>query len=342
LELGDAGVNNKYLQLIIAATERASDLTQKLLAFSRRGKVVSTAVDAHATINETVEILRRSIDKTIELSVELQASVSTIVGDPSQLENAFLNLGINARDAMPEGGQLRFATSNVILDEDFCSRVSFDVEPGPYLEISVSDTGKGIRKEMQARIFEPFFTTKEVGKGTGLGLAAVYGTVKEHRGLINVYSEPGEGSVFKLYFPVDESAVVAMEAIPQSTIHGTGCILVVDDEPLIRTTARQLLGSLGYDVLLAEDGAEGVELYRRAQGTIDLILLDMVMPKMGGRDAFFKLRKINPEAKVLISSGFSHHASISELLQNGALGIISKPYRRLELGQAVSKALGTG
>jgi PAS domain S-box-containing protein len=340
MDLGKDGANNTHLKIILSATNRAADLTKKLLAFSRRGKIVSTSVDVHNAITEASDILKRSIDKTVELSVDLQASVPFVIGDPSQLESAFLNLGINARDAMPGGGSLRFATSNVILDDDFCERVPFDVEAGPYLEVCVSDTGKGIRKEMQERIFEPFFTTKEVGKGTGLGLAAVYGTVKDHMGLIHVYSEPGEGSVFKLYFPVNESCIDHIETISSDEIHGSGCILVVDDEPIIRSTAQQLLGSMGYDVLLAENGVEGVELYRREEKNIDLILLDMVMPKMNGEDAFFEFKKINHNVKVLISSGFSQHASMAKLLDNGALGVISKPYRRLELGQKISSILG--
>lgn len=334
-------INDRNLQTIFNAAKRAADLTQKLLAFSRKGKIVSTTIDIHSAIQKSVDILGHSIDKNIELSMNLHAPDSQIIGDPSQLESAFLNLGVNARDAMPKGGVLCFSTSNVILDEDFCNRTSFDISPGSYIEVSVSDTGDGIRKEMQKKIFEPFFTTKEVGRGTGLGLAAVYGTVVGHKGMVHLYSEPDEGTIFKLYFPLDDSIHKPQPIIHEKAIHGIGKILVIDDEAIIRNTARQLLGSLGYDVLLAENGLEGVELYRLEHATVDLILMDMVMPKMGGRDTFFQLQKINPDVKIILSSGFSQHASMAELLDNGALGIISKPYRRLELGQAIHNALGT-
>jgi len=332
----------KHVGAILKGADRASDLTKKLLAFARKGKVVSTPLDIHEVIRSAMDLLERSIDRRIHVVSRFEAAASMVVGDPTLLQNAFLNLGINARDAMPEGGTLTFVTANLILDETFCNTHPYSLEPGPFIEIDVIDTGEGISRDLMPRIFEPFFTTKPVGKGTGLGLSAVYGTVKEHRGGINVYSEPGMGTVFKIYLPVDLLGQDSIRPLDELIIPGHGCILVVDDESIIRNMASELLMTLGYDVLLAEDGEAAVEIYRREQSRISLVLLDMVMPKISGRETFFRMRAIDPDARILFSSGFTREGGVGELLALGAAGFVQKPYRLSVLSKAIADAVGRG
>jgi CheY-like chemotaxis protein len=241
------------------------------------------------------------------------------------LQNALLNLGLNARDAMPEGGVIMFSTANVELDSWYCESSAFNLTPGPFIEISISDTGMGMPKEVVERIFEPFFTTKGVGKGTGLGLAAVYNTLKENHGSISVYSEIGMGTVFKLYLPLSTWESTAGTVTVEVT-HGSGCVLLVDDEPLIRNVGRELLQNNGYHVFLAEDGEQALEMYAQNKENISLVILDMIMPKMGGKETLEQLVKNYPEVRVLIASGFYQHGNIEELLNLGAKGFIQKPY----------------
>ncbi|MBU0985294.1 MAG: PAS domain S-box protein, partial [candidate division Zixibacteria bacterium] len=276
----------EYVNMIINTAERAAELTGKLLSFSRKGPVVAASMDIHETIQESLAILERSIDRRIDLQTHLHADVSTLHGDATSLQNIVLNLGVNARDAMPDGGTLNVTTENVEFDEAYCARSPFDIAPGLHIHLSIMDTGCGMTADVQRRIFEPFYTTKLVGKGTGLGLAAVYGAVKDHRGAITVYSEPGRGTVFHLYFPVDPTAVVGPSVEVGEDQRGTGCVLVVDDEEVIRTTAAHILENLGYEVMLAENGEQGVAQYAKHQHRIDVVILDMVMPRMNGQDCF--------------------------------------------------------
>jgi len=329
-----------YVQAIIRAAENAADLTGKLLAFSRQAKNLSTPIDVHETIASAMQLLARSIDKRIVIKQELAAEASIIIGDPSQLQNALLNLGLNARDAMPDGGSLTIATSNTQLDSAFCRDSRFDIEPGLYILVRVEDSGCGIPKELQEKIFEPFFTTKEVGKGTGLGLAAVYGTIKDHGGAIHVYSEAGQGTTFHLYLPV------ALNPTPPSLskdgveadidFHGSGCVLIIDDEGIFRSMAERLFLQLGYSVITAGDGLDGIEKYKEHKEKIDLVVLDMIMPHMDGKDCYYAIRKLNPSVKVLLSSGFTRNRSVSALLDDGVAGFIKKPYRRVEVCQMLS------
>lgn len=330
----------RYADMISQAAGRAADLTEKLLDFSRKGKQLSTPVDIHAIIRETVSILERSIDKRIDLTCHLGASKSTVIGDPSQLQNAILNLGINARDAMLDGGSLRLSTENRVLDQTYCDSCAGEMWPGDYIMISVSDTGVGIPATMLGNIFEPFFTTKEQGKGTGLGLAAVYGSVQDHKGDIKVYSEAGKGSVFHLYLPVEDSRECRREdqaGIPER--QGRGTILLVDDEEIIRAIAAPMLEEMGYTVLTAMDGEDGLRQYKQHLKTIDLVLLDMVMPRLNGTETFRAIRKINPEAKVVLSSGFARDARIEDLKAEGLLGFVKKPFRCGELADLLATHL---
>ncbi|MBE7558122.1 PAS domain S-box protein [bacterium] len=245
------------------AGERAAELTRQLLGFARRGKYMSVPVDLHEVVREVVNLLGRTLDKNIAIIQRLSADISLVQGDPNQLEQAILNLAVNARDAMPEGGELSLETHVARLDEDFCRRY-LGVEPGPYLVVCVGDTGVGIPREIQDRIFEPFFTTKEQGKGTGMGLAMVYGIVRNHGGAIRVYSEVGRGSVFKVYLPLLEKPREApVTPAGDAPRRGSGRILLVDDDEVVRKVGADMLRSLGYDVTPVCGGREAVEFYRR-------------------------------------------------------------------------------
>ncbi len=329
----------ELVDVILDAAERTADLTTKLLSFSRKGRVISKPVDLHATVLAVVELLKHSIDRRITVMTELEAEMHTIVGDPSQLQNAILNLCINARDAMPRGGTLMIVTENVVLDDAACSNTDFDVEPGDHVRVSITDTGIGMSRETLEYIFDPFFTTKGPDKGTGLGLAAVYGTVKDHNGLLQVDSEPGRGTAFHLCLPLGKAEVREISRRLPEAPRGSGRILVIDDEPVVRTMANAMLKGLGYEVLLAEDGIHGIEVYKEQSERVDLVLLDMVMPRMNGEDCFRELQQLDPEVKVLMTSGFPGNAAMEQLETEGLLGIVRKPFRRKEIAEAMINAL---
>lgn len=325
-------------QIITESAIRAADLTKQLLAFSRQSIKLSTAVNLHKIIEEAITLVKRTLDKRISIEVNLGAERSIIVGDPSLLHNAVLNLCINASHAMSAGGTLSLNTREIALDEHFCKTSSFELHPGQYIEIEVRDNGCGIAREHLGRIFEPFFTTKETGKGTGLGLSSVYGTVKQHNGSITVYSEKGIGSTFQILLPLAEDSTIC--EMPVSQIKkGSGVILVVDDEEVMRSTAKAILEALGYEVILAEDGQVALDLFSQNKDRIDLVLLDMIMPVMNGRECFERLKKQDPQVNVILSSGFSTEDDLQEMKKAGLKGFIRKPYLASKLSQIVHEAL---
>ncbi|MCK6488202.1 MAG: PAS domain S-box protein [Planctomycetes bacterium] len=322
----------RYAQGILTAAQRSADLTRQLLAFARKGRYLKVAVDLHAVIAETAGILAHAIDPRIRIERRCLASSAQVLGDPSQLQNALLNLGLNARDAMESGGTLVFATAQIHVGGGPASPPATDLPAGGYLQVQVSDTGCGMSDEVRAHLFEPFFTTKGAGKGTGMGLAAVYGTIRNHGGAIAVDTRLGQGTTFTLLLPL---APVATEgAAPAATMVGPTRplrVLVVDDESVMRNLLGDLLRSDGHSVISAADGHAGVELYREGWREIDLILLDMVMPTMDGLDCFRAMRAINPAARVLIASGFSLEGQAQALAAEGVLGFLSKPFQLQEL-----------
>lgn len=338
MRLPDDDANRKFVHTIVEATTRSADLTRELLTFSRKETALTMPVRIHDTIMTVMGLLERTIDKQIRLVAQLEADNPLVMGDQTQLQNMLLNLGINARDAMPLGGTLTYATADIILDEAECRSMGIALLPGRYLEITVSDTGTGMTKAVMEHIFEPFYTTKAVGKGTGLGLAAVYGTVRSHRGELHVQSEPGVGSVFKIFFPLVDEVVVASGG-DRRTVAGSGGILLVDDEALLRDVGCCLLEDLGYTVYLAANGEEALELFAAHRNDIRLVILDMIMPAMGGKETFLQLREKAPDVKVLFCSGFSSEETGDELIRLGASGFIQKPYNRSDLSRAVSEAV---
>jgi len=329
-----------YAQSIKRSAKRAADLTQQLLAFSRKGKYLSLPVQIHQLLHEVVSILEHSLDKRIQIRQILNANPSTVIGDATQLQNALLNIAINARDAMPSGGELQFETHILELDEVFCRARGADISAGNFLLLTISDTGTGIKAEELTRIFEPFYTTKGLGKGTGMGLASAYGTLRSHHGFIDVKSEVGVGTTFSLYLPLPaKTSLRLVEERVRLPIPGSGRILLVDDEETVRAVGGEMLEELGYQVSCCEDGASAVEYYRQFWPEVDLILLDMVMPKLDGRDAFVAMRDINPELLVVLLSGYSAGKQIQDLLDNGAKAFVSKPFDRVELSYTIAQVL---
>jgi signal transduction histidine kinase len=330
----------EYVNLILKAAQRAGELTKKLLAFSRKTDKVTKPVDVTTIINDTITMLHRTIDKKIAIGSKFLAGNTWVMGDYTLLQNVFLNLGINAGHAMPDGGTLDFIVDTVVLTEDYCRLSPFKITCGNYLKISVTDTGCGIPPEILSRIFEPFFTTKEPGKGTGLGLAAVYGTIQDHNGAIGVVSEVNRGTTFDIFLPLSEMpALQPLEEPPPP--RGSGTILIIDDEEMIRTTLSVLLTRLGYKILTAENGHSGLSLYKTHCSEIRLVLLDMIMPTMAGRETFKVLQEIDPTLPIIVITGFSGEKDLQSLLGKGVAGVIHKPFRELELAQMIAKFLPT-
>jgi len=328
----------EYAEGIARAAERAGALTAQLLAFSRKGILSVTSFDVHAEIRAACNLLEHTLDRRISVETSLEAEHSTIRGDAAQIQSAILNLGINARDAMPEGGRLRVRTSDLrIVDGQPPVRGLVD---GDYIMIDVVDTGVGIAPELVDRIFDPYFTTKGVGKGTGLGLAAVYGTVREHRGQIMVRSRQGAGTTFTLYLPAAEAAASNGAAAADSDIAGR-TVLIIDDEDLVRGVIRTMLVKAGCRVLEAGDGAAGVAVFAARHPRIDAVILDMAMPVMGGAECFRRLREIRPDARIIVASGFADGAVIDETSTPDRAGLLHKPFRRKELLATLRTALAT-
>ena len=346
LELEDQPENiTTLLKLILSTTDRASDLTKKLLAFGRKGKIASTAIDINSILNDTIAILKRSINKKIAISCINEANNNFVVGDNSALQNAFMNLGINAGHAMESNGgnELTYTTRNTILSPEYCEISPFDIEPGEYIEIEVRDKGTGISEENLKNIFEPFFTTKEEGKGTGLGLAAVYGTVTDHHGAITVYSELGVGTVFHIFLPVEKTQANTVSNNKANNIeireNRSGKILLVDDEDIIRISGKLMLEKMGYEVILANNGLEAVKIFKKEHNTIDVVISDMIMPKMNGSEAFYKLKEIDPNCSIIIASGFTKDTSLNQLKKDGLKGFLNKPYRLNELSELLNSII---
>lgn len=329
----------KYVDPIIDAAGKGAELTKQLLAFARKGNYQKVSLNLHQLIESVSVILERTIDKRITILKHLDAESDLVLGDPSQLENALLNLGLNARDAMPSGGELQFRTSTSRISEKIESPGGYRIEAGTYLQVEVTDTGIGMDEETRERVFEPFFTTKEKGKGTGLGLAGVYGCVKNHDGYIQVESRQGTGTCVSILLPVTESKREASISSPdEELVAGKGHILVIDDEKAVREVTKEILEDLGYRVSLANDGVEGIELYRSQWQDIDLVVVDMVMPRMAGYECHHGLRQINKSVKVLVTTGYCL-AEDTQRLAGGIAGFLRKPFGAPELSQAVSDAL---
>jgi signal transduction histidine kinase/ActR/RegA family two-component response regulator len=328
------------LEEIQRAGQRAADLTRHLLAFSRQQVLQPKVLDLNAIVTAVDRMLRRLIGEDIDLVTAPGAALGRIQADPGQVEQVIMNLVVNARDAMPEGGKLTIETGNAELDEDYV-RTRVDLRPGRYVMLAVSDTGCGMTPEVRTRIFEPFFTTKEVGKGTGLGLSTVHGIVKQSDGHIEVYSEPGHGTTFKVYLPrLEEGAEqVPVERGAVGHLHGAETVLVVEDEEPIRRVMGLSLRLHGYTVLEATDGSEAIALCERGDPPIDLLLTDVVMPLMSGPELVQRVIRACPGLKVLFVSGYTDRALIHQGLRQPGTAFLQKPFTPETLARTVREVL---
>jgi two-component system cell cycle sensor histidine kinase/response regulator CckA len=328
-----------YAEEVAKAADRAGALTAQLLAFSRRQVLQPRVFDVNELLNNAQKMLRRLIGEHIDLYLGVSSGASNIRADPGQVEQIVFNLAINARDAMPDGGKLTIETGAVRLDESY-SKTHMGVEPGDYIMIAVSDSGHGMDAETRRHIFEPFFTTKGQGKGTGLGLATVYGTVKQSGGDIWVYSEPGQGTTFKIYFPcAADTADPVTHASKPLARQGTETILLVEDEKAVRELVAEMLRQEGYAVLAAADPLEAIEIGGRHPGAIEMLLTDVVMPKMSGRQLAGRLLPLRPDIKVVYLSGYTENAIVHHGVLEPDVEFLAKPFSQQALAHKIREVL---
>lgn len=330
---------HRHFEKVRHQAERAAALTRQLLAFARRQILEPRNVDLNQTAIETLSLLEKVIGSNIEIKANLAPDLAVVRADPTQVEQVLMNLCINARDAMPNGGSLIIDTSNITLDAAFCS-IQPLARPGDYVMLAVTDSGIGMDAATLDRIFEPFFTTKEMGKGTGLGLATVYGIVRQHGGFLNVYSEPGVGSTFRVYLPISTLAAPARDLVedPGPVVGGTETILVAEDHEGLRQLAQETLTGLGYNVLLAADGEQALQEFQRSSET-HLAVLDVVLPKLGGPEVYAKLQETHPSLPVIFATGYSPDLAVIQRVQQQGFSILQKPYSSRSLARAVRKTL---
>lgn len=323
----------------LKAADRAATLTSQLLCFSRADHYEAQPVEPDMLLDDLSKLLKPVIGERISVTITTKPDTPAVLADPAGLQQVLLNLCVNARDAMPDGGQLVVKAEAAKLSDGYCKLHGVD-RPGKYVCFTVSDTGTGMSPEQADRIFEPFFTTKEVGKGTGLGLAMVHGFVERHDGLINVYSEPEEGTTFRIYIPLaDECSMITPSDEPQITTGGDELLLVAEDEPMVRAVAERILKNAGYRVLTAVDGREAVKLFVEHQDQISLTLLDVVMPNMTGRQAYEAIREIDPDARAIFCTGYDPETSQAESFQQDSLMLVQKPYDPDELLRGVRQMI---
>ena len=327
------------LRQIVKAADRAAAITRQLLGFSRRRVLEQRHVDPNRVVAELADMIRPLIGEHIRLETVLGEDAGTAWADAGELQQALLNLCLNARDAMPGGGNLVVSTSKAVIG-DGSSPADARLPPGRCIVITVADSGCGMSAETQQRLFEPFYTTKEVGKGTGLGLATVYGIVRQHGGAIQVESELGRGTTFRIYLPADDTPQEVPAVVEDATAcGGSETILLAEDEPMVRSLAVRILEQAGYSVLTADNGAEALQLYRNHHSQIDLVLLDAIMPRLHGREVCRRIKTDHPEAKVLFCSGYDSGTVLGEDPTDQECRLIAKPFDSVSLLQAVREML---
>ncbi len=329
----------KYVDILDASARRAAELTSQLLTFSRQRESNVRPVRLNDSVNDAMKIIVRSIGKNIRVEYSLAPALFNIEADPSQMEGIIINLCINSRDAMPDGGILRIETTNEEFDSSITKHIA-DARPGRYACLSVTDNGLGMDEKTRQKIFEPFFTTKPMGKGTGLGLSIVYGIVKAHRGFINVYSEPGQGTTFKVYIPsTDKLPVGDVSPALRDLPRGSETILLIDDEATLLDLTRELLEGLGYTVIAAEGALEGIREFKESHEEVDLVILDMLMPEMTGNEVYPVLKNIDNNVAVLLATGLSVGEKVDEMISKGVNDIVAKPYSVNDLATHVRKVI---
>jgi PAS domain S-box-containing protein len=326
----------EHLKEIEDCVKSAADLTKQILGFARGGKYEVKPTDLNELIESNSQMFGRT-QKEILIYKEYQKFVWTVEVDQGQIGQVLMNIFVNAWQAMPNGGALSIATANITLDANYVK--PFQLAPGRYVKLSVTDTGLGMDENIQKRIFEPFFTTKEMGRGTGLGLATVYGIIKNHGGFIEVNSRKGEGTTFNIYLPATEVEVVEEKRADEKLVRGSETVLFVDDEDLIIDVGEQILKRMGYTVFVARSGREALEIFSKKKDDIDMVILDMIMPDMSGGEAYDRLCEIHPDIKVLLSSGYSLRGQARNILARGCKGFIQKPFNMRELSHKLREVL---
>jgi two-component system cell cycle sensor histidine kinase/response regulator CckA len=326
----------EHLNGIVDYVEGGANLTRQLLGFARGGKYEVKTTDLNELIKNQNKMFGRT-KKEITIRGKYEENLWSTEVDRSQIEQVLMNLYINAVQAMPGGGDLYVQTENIIIDENYIK--PFMIKPGKYIKTSVTDTGVGMDKETQQRIFDPFFTTKEMGRGTGLGLASVYGIVKNHDGFINVYSEQGEGTTFNFYLPTSKGEILDDKELAEDILKGSETVLLVDDEDMIIDVGKPILEQMGYNVITATGGKEALDIYEKNKQEIGIVVLDMIMPGMGGGDTYDRLKELNPDIKVLLSSGYSINGQATKILERGCDGFIQKPFNVMGLSRKIRGVL---
>jgi CheY-like chemotaxis protein len=328
-----------YVTQILTSANRAANLTQALLAFSRKQIISPKPVDLNEIIRGVKSILSRIIGEDIELSIVLTDKDLIAMADSTQMEQVLMNLATNARDAMPNGGSLIIRTDRVELDDEFVKAHGYG-KPGSYAIISIEDTGYGIDEDTEKRIFEPFFTTKEVGKGTGLGLSMVYGIINQHGGYINLYSKPGVGTIFKMYLPLIQSQVEEEEpAVFRVLKGGNETVLIAEDDVQVRELTKEVLKGFGYKVIEATDGADAVRVFNDNKDAVQLLILDVIMPKKNGKEVYDEIKEINPGVKAIFMSGYTADMIHKRGILEEGLNFISKPILPDELLRRIREVL---
>jgi two-component system, cell cycle sensor histidine kinase and response regulator CckA len=339
LMLLDADPSHSHFRKLKSVEElvaSGANLTKQLLGFARRGRYEIKPTNINDVIDKTTTLFGRT-KKEVAIHSLLDKDIWVVEVDQGQIEQALLNLYVNAWQAMPGGGDMYLETKNIIVAEEEFKQYSLPA--GNYVRISITDTGIGMDEATRERIFEPFFTTKEMGRGTGLGLATVYGIIKGHNGIINVYSEKGHGTSFSVYLPASDKKVIAERKADMSLIKGQETVLLIDDEVAIIEVTKQLLEALGYKVIGVQSGADAVSIYRERQKDIDIIILDMIMPGMSGSETFDALKMINPQVKVILSSGYSINGEAAEIMEKGCLAFIQKPFNLAGISKKIRETL---
>jgi PAS domain S-box-containing protein len=340
MDMDEDDPNRVNVEHILVAAGRAADLTGSLLTFSRKQVINPQPVDLNQIIGKTEKFLQRIIGEDIDFKASICQDVLTVNADSGQIEQVLMNLATNARDAMPKGGLISLETGTVEMDEEYVKANGYG-KPGSYAVISFSDTGEGMDETTCKKVFEPFFTTKEVGKGTGLGLSIVYGILKQHDGFINVYSEPGNGTTFKIYLPLIHAEVAVSPAGKEEILEGgTETILVADDDASLRELSEKFLVMFGYTIITAVDGLDALAKFRENRDKIDLVILDVIMPKMNGKDAFDEMRKINSDVKAIFISGYTGEIIHKRGILDQTLVFVSKPLNLRKLLIKVREVLG--
>ena len=336
LEIGPHHPYVEHLKGIEDCIKSSAKLTEQLLGFARGGKYEVKPTDLNEIIAKSTDRFGR-IKKEVTIHLTCQTDIWPVEADQKQIEQVLLNLYVNAWQAMPAGGDLYIRTENVLVDENY--KRPYQVEPGKYIQISLRDTGVGMDRAIQERIFDPFFTTKRMDRGAGLGLASVYGIIKNHGGFIDVHSEKNIGTTFKIHLPVSEKEPLKEKNGYEKVLKGKETILFVDDEDMIIQVGRDMIESLGYEVLIAENGKKAVEIYEKNMEKIDMVMLDIIMPVMDGGETYDTLKEIDPDIKVLLSSGYGINGQATEILDRGCNGFIQKPFNMKTLSKKIRNVL---